>query len=88
MSVSGYFTSVSSQQDDTDVEKVEEDPLEHHRSLLSPLLPQQEPLLDLEQQWQDVLALMDPQVITAVFLLCRIYLFSSCFEFPRGLSCF
>uniref|UniRef100_A0A3B1IW94 Endoplasmic reticulum membrane sensor NFE2L1 n=1 Tax=Astyanax mexicanus TaxID=7994 RepID=A0A3B1IW94_ASTMX len=46
---------------DANMEREEEDPLQHHRSLLSPLLPQHEPLLDLEQQWQDVLDLMDPQ---------------------------
>ncbi|XP_072548927.1 endoplasmic reticulum membrane sensor NFE2L1a [Salminus brasiliensis] len=46
---------------DANVERPVEDPLQHHRSLLSPLLSQHEPLLDLEQQWQDVLDIMDPQ---------------------------
>ncbi|XP_017541018.2 endoplasmic reticulum membrane sensor NFE2L1a isoform X2 [Pygocentrus nattereri] len=46
---------------DADVKRVEEDPLQYQRPLLSPLLPQDEPLLDLEQQWQDVLAIMDPE---------------------------
>lgn len=46
---------------DANMEREEEDPLQHHRSLLSPLLPEHEPLLDLEQQWRDVLDLMDPQ---------------------------
>ncbi|KAL6476862.1 hypothetical protein MHYP_G00153610 [Metynnis hypsauchen] len=46
---------------DADVQRVEEDPLQYQRPLLSPLLPQDEPLLDLEQQWQDVLAIMDPE---------------------------
>ncbi|KAI4894646.1 hypothetical protein NFI96_013495, partial [Prochilodus magdalenae] len=46
---------------DPDVQRVEDDPLQHCRPLLSPLLPEDEPLLDLEQQWQDVLSIMDPE---------------------------
>ncbi|KAK1799405.1 hypothetical protein P4O66_007637, partial [Electrophorus voltai] len=38
-----------------------EDPLHHHGSLFSPLLSEHEPLLDLEQQWQDVQAIMEPE---------------------------
>uniref|UniRef100_A0A4W4E8I5 Endoplasmic reticulum membrane sensor NFE2L1 n=1 Tax=Electrophorus electricus TaxID=8005 RepID=A0A4W4E8I5_ELEEL len=46
-----------------------EDPLYHHGSLFSPLLSEHEPLLDLEQQWQDVQAIMEPEVIPLLPLL-------------------
>ncbi|XP_030649552.1 endoplasmic reticulum membrane sensor NFE2L1a [Chanos chanos] len=39
----------------------EEDQFSTQRPLLSPFLPQEEPILDLEQQWQDLLAIMEPQ---------------------------
>lgn len=38
-----------------------ENPLQCRTPYLSPLLPQHEPLIDLEQQWQDVMAIMGPQ---------------------------
>ncbi|XP_026994791.2 endoplasmic reticulum membrane sensor NFE2L1a [Tachysurus fulvidraco] len=46
---------------DLDPVRMDEDPLQHHRSLYSTLLSQQEPVLDLEEQWQDVLSVLGPQ---------------------------
>lgn len=67
--------------------RADEDTLQHHRSLFSPLLPQHEPVLDLEQQWQDVLAVLGPQVTTTPFLCFSSYLlFSSCFEFLNAFN--
>ncbi|MCJ8739239.1 hypothetical protein PDJAM_G00044940 [Pangasius djambal] len=54
---------------DLDPVRADEDPLQHHRSLFSPLLPQHEAVLDLEQQWQDVLAVLGPQDMNADDLL-------------------
>ncbi|XP_026772938.2 endoplasmic reticulum membrane sensor NFE2L1a [Pangasianodon hypophthalmus] len=54
---------------DLDPVRADEDPLQHHRSVFSPLLPQHEPVLDLEQQWQDVLAVLGPQDMNADDLL-------------------
>lgn len=47
---------------DLDLMRADEDPLQYHGSLFSPLLPQHEHIMDLEQQWQDVLAALGPQV--------------------------
>ncbi|KAF5893274.1 endoplasmic reticulum membrane sensor NFE2L1-like, partial [Clarias magur] len=47
--------------EDLDPVTANEDPLQHHGSLFSPEFPQHEPILDLEQQWQDVLAVLGPQ---------------------------
>ncbi|KAK3519783.1 hypothetical protein QTP70_004304 [Hemibagrus guttatus] len=54
---------------DLDPVRTHEDPLQHHGSLYSPLLSQQEPVLDLEQQWQDVLAVLGPQDLSAGYLM-------------------
>lgn len=54
---------------DLDPVRADEDPLQHHGSLFSPLLPQHESVLDMEQQWQDVLAVLGPQDMSANDLL-------------------
>ncbi|XP_060757768.1 endoplasmic reticulum membrane sensor NFE2L1a isoform X2 [Neoarius graeffei] len=54
---------------DLDPVRTDEDTLQHHTSLFSPLLPQHEPVLDLEQQWQDVFAVLGPQDMNADDLL-------------------
>ncbi|XP_051572038.1 endoplasmic reticulum membrane sensor NFE2L1-like isoform X2 [Myxocyprinus asiaticus] len=44
-----------------DVQNVEAHTLQVQRPLISPLLPEQESTFSLEQQWQDVLAIMESQ---------------------------
>ncbi|KAI5097313.1 nuclear factor erythroid 2-like 1 [Silurus meridionalis] len=50
---------------DLDPVRADENLMQRHVPLFSPLLPQYEPLLDLEQQWHDVLAVLEPQDINA-----------------------
>lgn len=46
-----------------DVQNAGEHALQFQRSLISPLLPEQESTFSLEQQWQDVLSIMESQVM-------------------------
>lgn len=45
-----------------DTEIPEEDSLQYFSSILSPLLPQRQSSMELEQQWQDVLDIVGPEV--------------------------
>lgn len=45
-----------------DAQNVEEQALQFQRPLISPLLPEQNSTFSLEQQWQDVLAIVESQV--------------------------
>lgn len=67
------------QLEDLDPVTTNEDPLQHHGSLFSPLFPQHEPTLDLEQQWQDVLAVLGPQVQHRFMFIHHLYQSSSFF---------
>ncbi|XP_051987946.1 endoplasmic reticulum membrane sensor NFE2L1a [Xyrauchen texanus] len=49
-----------------DVQNVEEHTLNFQRPLISPFLPEQESTFSLEQQWQDVLAIMESQGMDTV----------------------
>ncbi|XP_028840953.1 endoplasmic reticulum membrane sensor NFE2L1a [Denticeps clupeoides] len=46
---------------DPELMESDADHLLAHQSLLSPLIPLEDPSLDLEQNWQDILAIMEPQ---------------------------
>lgn len=74
-----YFSQMA----DLDLARPDVDPLQHHGSDFSPLLPHHEAMLDLEQQWQDVLDVLGPQVTP---FHCLSFSVSSYFEFLNTFS--
>lgn len=59
------------------LQNVGEHALQFQRPLISPLLPEQESTFNLEQQWQDVLAIMESQVCKCMLLTVKSQIISS-----------
>lgn len=65
-----YFSQLTS----PGLQNVGEHELPFQRPLMSPLLPEQESAFTLEQQWQDVLSIMESQVCKCSMLLSSLKL--------------